>query len=380
MGRKTRIAIAHDYLTQRGGAEKVVLAMARAFPDSPIYTTLYDPAGTYPEFREHDIRTSPINRIDLLRENHRSALPVLPIASSLVNIDADVVIASSSGWSHGFKTTGKKIVYCYSPARWLYQQDVYLGSSAPAAIKWLLKPVMPALKLWDRRAAQTADKYFAISSVVQSRISETYGIESEILPAPQSLESTQPSESISEVEEWSTAGFYLCISRLLPYKNVDKVIQAFNNGNRKLVVVGSGPQEAELAELAGANVLMVKNLTDGQIQWLYERCAGLVTASYEDFGLTPLEAAYYGKPSAALRWGGFLDTVSEGVTGVYFDRPDPMSIADAVTALESNSWERDKMDVFLEQFSEEKFAESLISAIEEVTSLGNSSFTANKKG
>ncbi len=362
MREKLKVAIAHDYLTQRGGAEKVVLAMARAFPEAPIYTTLYDPNGTYPEFESFDIRVSPLNKVKYLREHHRSALPLLPIASSTTKIDADVVLASSSGWAHGFRTSGTKIVYCYSPARWLYQREAYLGTSASRTLRGLIAASSPALKAWDRRAAKSASKYFAISSVVKSRIENAYGLPSTVLPAPQSLDASLPTEAVQAVEPWSD-GYYLCISRLLPYKNVDKVIRAFEHGDRRLVVVGSGPQEAELAELAGPNVTMVKDLTDAQIRWLYAHCAGLVAASYEDFGLTPLEAASYGKPSAVLRWGGFLDTVAEGVTGVYFGEPEPTAIAAALTALEDRRWSQDAMDTHLDQFSEQRFAEALQQAV-----------------
>lgn len=108
---------------------------------------------------------------------------------------------------------------------------------------------------------------------------------------------------------------------------------------------------------------MVKDLTDAQIRWLYAHCAGLVAASYEDFGLTPLEAASYGKPSAVLRWGGFLDTVAEGVTGVYFGEPEPTAIAAALTALADRRWSQDAMDTHLDQFSEQRFAEALQQAV-----------------
>ena len=122
-----RVAIAHDYLTQRGGAEKVVLSMSRAFPDAPIYTLLYDRENTYPEFANRDVRVSSLNRIGPLRRNHRAALPVLPFAASSLRIDADVVLTSSSGWAHGFGTRGRKLVLCHTPAHWLYVRDEYLG-------------------------------------------------------------------------------------------------------------------------------------------------------------------------------------------------------------------------------------------------------------
>nr|WP_037193764.1 glycosyltransferase [Rhodococcus sp. 15-2388-1-1a] len=365
MTERPRVAIAHDYLTQRGGAEKVVLAMARAFPDAPIYTTLYDPDGTYPEFRGLDIRPSVLNRVGFLRRNHRAALPLLPFAASSIRIDADVVLVSSSGWAHGFKSAGPKVVYCYSPARWIYQPDAYLGESAGKGIRTLLALVTPALKRWDRRAASTASKYFAISSVVEPRIRDAYGIDATILPAPQSLDSSLPAAPVAELADWVDAGYYLCISRLLPYKNVDKVMRAFHSTDRKLVVVGSGPQEGELNALSQDNIRMVKDLSDAQIRWLYKHCRGLVAASYEDFGLTPLEAASYGKPSAVLRWGGFLDTVAEGQTGVYFDEPEPVLIRRAVVALDDRDWPAGVMDDHLDQFSEQRFAGALHKAVDE---------------
>ena len=362
---RPRVAIAHDYLTQRGGAEKVVLAMARAFPDAPIYTTLYDPSCTYPEFEGLDIRPSALNKVGFFRRNHRAALPLLPLASSSIRIDADVVLVSSSGWAHGFRTTGPKVVYCYSPARWIYQPDAYLGESAGKVMRALLAIATPVLKRWDRRAASTASLYFAISSVVKPRIFSAYGIDATILPAPQSLDATLPLEPVAELADWSDEGYYLCISRLLPYKNVDKVMQAFRDTDRRLVVVGSGPQESELGELTQNNIRMVKDLSDGQIRWLYRYCRGLVAASYEDFGLTPLEAASYGKPSAVLRWGGFLDTVSENRTGVYFDEPVPELIEQAVTTLTQRDWSPGAMDEHLDQFSEERFSDALHEVVNE---------------
>src|ERR1700719_2772719 len=119
------VAIVHDYLTQRGGAERVVLAMHRAFPAAPIYTSLYEPDLTFPEFRDVDVRPSYLNRSQFLRRQHRLALPLLPHAFSTLEVDAKVVLCSSSGFAHGIHTTGTKLVYCYSPARWLYKRADY---------------------------------------------------------------------------------------------------------------------------------------------------------------------------------------------------------------------------------------------------------------
>ncbi|WP_241256646.1 glycosyltransferase [Rhodococcus sp. KRD162] len=361
-----RVAIAHDYLTQRGGAEKVVLAMARAFPDAPIYTTLFEPSTTFPEFANLDVRPSALNRIGFLRKNHRAALPLLPFASSSIEIDADVVLTSTSGWAHGFRTSGRTLVYCYSPARWLYESQMYLGQSRSLLKRVALAVLSYPLRIWDRRAALSADRYLAISTVVQQRITDAYGITSTVLPAPFTVEAA-PEEPIPEVQAWlGDSGYYLCISRLLPYKNVDKVMAAFAGTDRKLIVVGRGPEADRLRKLKSDNVLMLSDLSSGQITWLYQGCNGLVAASYEDYGLTPIEAGYHGKPSAVLRWGGFLDTVDEGVTGVYFDQPQPDSIREAVGALERTHWEPSKIQNHVEQFSEERFAAELYAAVTDI--------------
>lgn len=121
------VALVHDYLTQRGGAERVVLSLRRAFPDAPIYTSLYDPAGTFPEFGAADVQPLPLNLLAPLRRRHRLALGLLAPSFSRLRVEADVVVCSSSGWAHGTAATGRKIVYCHAPARWLYQGERYLG-------------------------------------------------------------------------------------------------------------------------------------------------------------------------------------------------------------------------------------------------------------
>ncbi|WP_328858300.1 glycosyltransferase [Williamsia herbipolensis] len=356
---RPRVAIAHDYLTQRGGAEKVVLSMARAFPDAVIYTTLFDPENTYPEFSDMDIRVSPLNKVGFLRRSHRAALPLLPAAASSMHIDADLVLVSSSGWAHGFRTSGTKLVYCYSPARWLYQAEAYLGESAGWKKRLALSVLTPFLRRWDRRAAASCEEYLAISHAVQGRITAAYDRPSTVLPAPATITVEPEPEVVDEVADWATDGFHLCISRLLAYKNVDKVIEAFRGTDRRLVVVGRGPEAERLRALKPDNVAMVSDLSDRQMAWLYRHCSAVVAASYEDFGLTPIEGAAYGKPAALLRWGGFLDTAVEHVTAEYFDEPEPEAIRAAVTRVEQRHWDSEKIADHVTRFSDDHFAAQL---------------------
>lgn len=348
----------------------MVLALHRAFPEAPLYTTLYEPRTSYPEFRDIPIRTSWLNHLSFFRRNHRLALPLLPLAAQSIRIPAACTIASSSGWAHGFATTGSKIVYCYSPARWLYQTDAYLGSAGRLR-RLLLEVLKPWMKRWDRRKAHTATTYFAISSVVQERIKDTYGIDAEVLPAPHSIDAEAEQEPV-ELDGFEDEAFFLCISRLLPYKNVDKVVEAFRELGLPLVVVGAGPEERRLTESAPDNVRFRKDLTDAQIRWLYSRCSAVVSASFEDFGLTPIEAATFGKPSIVLRWGGFLDTIVEGTTGVYFDAPEATLIARAVREHSTRRWDGDLLRAHARTFGEEHFARRLRREVERLTATPHS--------
>ncbi|MBK9696309.1 MAG: glycosyltransferase [Propionibacteriaceae bacterium] len=236
MTSRPRVAVAHDYLTQRGGAERVVLSLMRAFPDAPIYTTLYNPPGTYPEFADAKIVTSWLNNIPLFRKDHRPALPLLALAANSLRIDADVVIASSTGWAHGFPTSGRKLVYCHSPARYLYRTEEYLGQPARSSLKGqLLMAMRPALVRWDQHAARSADRYVCNSTVVQRRIAEVYGIESDVIAPPAGVKSTGRQEPVEQLQDWAD-GYYLVVSRLLPYKNVQRVIEAFHGTSEKLAI------------------------------------------------------------------------------------------------------------------------------------------------
>ena len=360
MSGRPRVAIAHDYLTQRGGAERVVLAMARAFPEARIHTTLYDPDSTYPEFAGHEVVTSPLNRIGAVRRRHRLALPLLAPTASAMRVDADVVLVSSSGWAHGFGHGGRSLVYCYSPARWLYQTETYLGGPAHRSPRGIaLLALRPALRRWDLRAALGATRYLAISRVVQGRIHDSYGIDAEVVPAPHSMDVSAPQEVVPELSDWADDGYHLVVSRLLPYKNVDVVVEAVRGTEHRLVVVGAGPGRDALLASAPANVRLVSGLSDAQIRWVYAHSRALVAPSIEDYGLSPLEAAVFGRPSLTLRAGGYLDTVLEGVTGLHVDAPEPGLVRAGLDAMATHAFDTDVLRAHADRFSEVGFAARL---------------------
>lgn len=356
----TGIVLAHDYMTQRGGAERVALSLAHAFPGAALHTALYDPQSTFPEFAAVDVQPMAINRWRVLRRHHRLALPFLARAVSRQIVEADVLVASSSGWAHGIPTTGRKVVYCHTPARWLYQTDRYAGGLHGAtlhsrAVHVADRVLGPGLREWDQRAARSADRYLVNSTVVQRAVAEVYGIEAEVLPPPPA---TLVHSGVGTPLPGITEPFVLCVARLLPYKNVDAVIEAVARiPGLGLVLVGDGPERAHLEPLAvrSGSTVLPGRVSDAQLSWLYENCAGLVAASYEDFGLSPLEAATFGKPSAALHDGGYLDTVVDGVTGTFFEQPEADSIAAAIEEMIRTPWSTASIALHADAFSEQRF-------------------------
>lgn len=365
------IAIAHDYLTQRGGAERVVLAMHRAFPDATIYTTLYAPDRTYPEFRDARIVTSALNDVRPLRRHHRSALPLLPLAARSMRITEDVVLASSSGWAHGFSASGRRLVYCHAPARWLYQTEAYLGRPTSRSIRgWVLMTLAPWLKRWDRHHALSADSHLANSRVVRDRMRETYGVEAQVVHAPHSMDSSAWQEPVPKLADWTEDGYYLVVSRLLPYKNVHLAIEALRGLDERLVVVGAGPLRRALERRLPPNVRLLSGLSDAQLRWVYAHSQALIAPSLEDYGLTPLEAAAYGRPTLALGAGGYLDTVVPGRTGLFFPAPTAEAIRAAVLDNRGRRWSAETIRRHAERFSEPVFHERLREAVAELSPVG----------
>lgn len=368
-----RVALAHDYFTQRGGAERVALEMSRAFPGAPLYTSVYSPQRSFPELLDVPVLTTRLNHVAAFRADPRLALPLLPYAVSGMKIDACVVLASSSGWAHGVQTTGRKIVYCHAPARWLYQTQRYLGSSerndgsrslSTRLAGLYLRSFGDRLRRWDSSAALMADRYIVNSSVTKAAVLETYGIDAEILHPPPALLPDGNSRPLPGLEP----GFFLAVSRLLPYKNLDVSIRAAARfPDRIFVIVGSGPYGSTLDRLARElpNVRLVGSVDDDQLRWLYSNAAALIATSYEDFGLTPLEAAGFGCPVVALRAGGYLDTVREGLSGIFVDELCPDAVASALRDTLTQDWRPSEMVEYAGRFGVKRFHGQLRKYVQE---------------
>lgn len=363
--RTPTVAIAHDQLTSRGVAERVVLAMLRAFPKAAVYTTFYDPEATFPEFRDADVRVSRYNRSAFLRRHAQAAAPVLPVAARSVRIDADVVLCSSSGVAHGVRTSGRKLVYWHAPAGWLYQRDGAPGAAPVAPQRLAVRGLRPLLRVWDRRCAAHADRYLATCRAVSERVRGTYGVTADVVAPPYAVSPSSAREPVAALADWADSGFHLVVSPLRREANIEAVIDAFRGLTQRLVVVGDGPLAGRLRAESPVNVRLVGELDDAGLAWVHERAHALLAPSAEDLGLAALEAASFGTPTLALH-GGHRDTVRDGRTGLFFQAPTPEQIRDAVCRAGARSWDPQLIQAHAQQFSEARFRARLRAAVADV--------------
>lgn len=362
-----KVAIVHDFLNQRGGAERMVLSTARLFPDAPIYTSLYDPDGTFDEFRDMDVRTTFLQRFPHSEKSFRFLLPLYPLAFRRMKLTQfDLVISSTTHWAHHVRpgSSAHHVIYCHNPPRWLYQTKRYVGEGGPiptwAAIP--LAPLLFLLRLLDQRAAARPDAYICNSNLVAERIQSTYSRVAEVVNPPIDIHLF---DAAYERRKRSGIGgdYYLVVSRLLPYKRVDLAVEVCTKRGVPLVVVGEGPARKNLEHQAGPNVRFTGKVGDDELAGLYAGARALIHSGEEDFGLTPLEANAAGIPCVAIRNGGALETVITGETGILFPKQGGEELNAALDVLESRRWDPSTLRAHAARFQEANFQLRLLNAI-----------------
>ncbi len=353
------VAIVHDYLNQRGGAERVVLELAAQWPQAPIHTTLYRPESTFAEFGERRIETSWVDRLPVDRR-FRSLLALYPSAiRSLGVLDADLVVSSSSGWAHAVRTRpgALHVCYCHTPARWLWDPSAYSPSRLRRAA---LLPLMAPLRSWDLAAAARPTAYVANSERTRAAIRRVYGREAPVIPPPVGVERLTPRPRGERL---------LVISRLLPYKRVDLAIAAATSAGIGLDVVGDGPLMRELRDMAGPTVELHGRVDDATVTALLEGCRALVLPGIEDFGIVPVEANAAGKPVVAFGAGGVRETQVAGVTAAFFDDRSPESLLAAVRVADALPADPAALRAHADTFAPERFRRRLAGEVARLASL-----------
>ncbi|MEX2659933.1 MAG: glycosyltransferase, partial [Acidimicrobiales bacterium] len=335
------------------GAERVFLAMAKAWPDSPILTTVFNPSTTYPEFADHDVRTSPLQRIPLLRRHFRAGLPLYPWAFRRMGpVDADVVVSSSTSFAHGIRSRGCHIAYTHSPPRWLWEAE---GYSARAARSRLARPLFAWLRLRDHEATSEPHLILANSRFTAGKIHDIYGRWPDVLPPP--VRARPAADGVDD--------YFLVISRLLPYKRIDIAIAAAGELGARLVVVGKGPEGPRLRAMAGPGVEFREHVPDDELDRLYARCIALVMPGKEDLGLVPIEANSAGRPAVCWARGGALETVVPGRTGILVEDPSASALAEGMASARRRAWDTAVLRAHAGLWSEEAFVSRLRRLVED---------------
>jgi len=352
-----RVVIVHDYLTQAGGAERVVAAMLERWPDAELRTLLYEPEHTFAEFAEREPVTSALQGLSS-KLSHRALLPAFPWAMrSLAVEQADLVLSSSSGWAHAISVPDgvPHVCYCHNPARWLYDTASYI----PDVRKRLaLLPLLRSLRRWDQRGATGPTRYVANSHNVRRRIQRAYGRTADVLHPPVEVDRLTPTPL-------PASGYVLVLSRLMAYKRIDLAIRAGRLAGMPVVVAGEGPELPHLKALAGNDVHFLGRVPDADLPGLFDGAAAFMLCGEEDFGITPLEANASGRPVVAFGSGGALETVVDGETGVLFGEQTEESAAGALGEALGRSWEPATLAAHAQRFHKTRFLDGLSRIVDE---------------
>jgi glycosyltransferase involved in cell wall biosynthesis len=335
-----------------GGAERVAEAMHDSFPSAPVYTTVALPKGLPGGLRTADIRTSPMQRLPSLERRFRHYFMLYPFAVENFDLsEYDLIFSSSSGYAKGVRRrrNAVHVCYCHTPMRWVWRYDDYVAREGfGGTVRAALPSLLWGLRKWDLRASRQPNYYIANSRLVAQRIKKIYGREAFVIPPPIDV---QRFEMANEVGD-----YYLVLSRLMPYKRIDLAIEACKRANRRLLVIGDGPDRGRLEKLADDRIEFLGRQPDSIVNYYAARCRALLFPGEEDFGMAPLEVNAAGRPVIAFRGGGAVETVVEGVTGVFFDQQNSLSLAQAIEEFEGLKWRQEDLRHHAEKFDRNVFA------------------------
>jgi glycosyltransferase involved in cell wall biosynthesis len=320
------------------GGEKVLLSLARLFPDAPIFTLLHVPGSVAPELEARDIRTSFVQRLPGVATRYRHYLPLFPAAAESFDLAGfDLVLSSSHCVAKGVRPApgARHLCYCHTPMRYVWDRyDDYFGPGRASPLARLaIRPIAAWLRSWDVRTAARVFRFAANSAWVAGRIRRYYGRDSVVIPPPVDTAYFTPGDD--------RPGTYdLVVSALAPYKRLELVLDAYRFTGRPLRIVGTGPEEARLRAIAPPEAAFLGRLDDEALREQYRGCRAVLMPGVEDAGIVPLEALACGRPAVVFGEGGGLETVEHGSTGLVFHEPTAAALRAAVTTLESTRFDR----------------------------------------
>lgn len=357
-----KIALVHDYLTQKGGAERVFELLCKRFPDADIFTSLYDPDRTI-DLGDRNICTTGLQQLPGAPRYFRLLAPFYyPAFRALDLQDYDLIISSSSSFAKAVhkRPGAKHICFCHNVTRFLWDTQTYLRGYRKYQIFYpVFQSVFEHLKKLDLEYASEPDIYIANSTTVAKRIQRIYG--------KQAITIHYPIDETKFITSEQKDEFCLVSTRLMSYKRVDILVEAFNWLGQSLLVIGEGPQRRLLESRALPNVQFLGQVSDAERAYLMAKAQFVVTAALEDYGLVPIEANVSGTPAITYGAGGALDTQIPGLTGLFFKRQTPDAVQAALLEASKVKWNYAEIRSYaLSHFTEAVFFQQVDRLIHQV--------------
>ena len=361
-----RVAIVHYWLVGMRGGEKVVEALCTMFPEADIFTHVVDKSRISRKIRDRVKGTTLVGRLPFAKHLYKYYLPLMPWALEQLDLRAyDLVISSESGPAKNILVcaSATHVCYCHSPMRYIW--ELYHGylSTARGARRLGLQVFAHYLRMTDTMAAARVDHFVANSYCVAQRIKRSYNRDATVIYPP--VETHTFHEPRAQFPRGDNEqGFYLMVGELVDYKRFDLGIAACSLLKRKLVIVGSGEARKRLVRSAGPNILFRGSIPTSELQRLYATCHALIFPGEEDFGIVPVEAMASGRPVIAYRKGGAVESVKDGVSGLFFAQQNVSALCDAILDFECREWDSNVIKAHAEKFGIERFLVEMRSLLE----------------
>lgn len=363
-----KVALVHDYLNQYGGAERVLEVFCQIFPKAPIYTLVYDKKRTGFAFEGKKIYTSFLQKMPLLKSHHRPFLMLMPLAIEQFDFSQyDLVLSDSSSYAKGVITGPKTthFCYCHTPTRYVWDDShKYIKEFGYSQfIKKMAPFLLNYIRLWDELAASRVDRFIGNSQAVAGRIKKYYNREVQVIYPPIKTNLFNIAPKIDK--------YFLMIGRFLSYKRFDLGIEAFNQLGLPLKIVGDGPQRKKLQRQAKSNIEFIGLISDEKLKNYYAHCQALIFPQEEDSGIVIIEAMASGRPVIAYRAGGALETIKEGITGLFFNEQTSESLIGILKKFNSLDFNPQIIRQHALQFDEKIFKDKIKNFIKSQIQISN---------
>ncbi len=354
-----KIALIHDYLSQDGGAERVLKAMHEIWPEAPIFVLFHDQKKIN-YFNKDRIHESFLSKLPFIHSHFQWYLPFMPLATEKYHLeDFDVILSSTSSFAKGVivKPDTLHVSYCHTPPRYLWSNthEYVAELKYGQIIKFALPGIIHKLRMWDKMSADRVDHFIANSKTVQRRISKYYRRDSEVIYPPVDTDLFQISEKIDD--------FFLAGGRLVPYKKIDLIIKTFNRLQKPLKIFGVGPEYARLKNMAKKNIKFLGRISDEEKAKLMSTAQAFIHPQIEDFGITPVESMAAGRPVIAFSTGGATETVYHNETGIFFHKQNWETLFETLLSFNPQNWDSQKIREYALQFKTENFKNNLTNMV-----------------